>query len=146
MRRGLAAIVCSLALGLCAAPGCLERELVIRPDPQDSVVFVDGRPVERGDDGLPTLRFEYYGTRSVVVRKDGKEGYEAKQVFVTLDPPWYQWFPLDFFCDVLWPFTIQDRREVSVKLEPRTDLQEDDAAKQVLRRARDFAIEENRRP
>ncbi|HZU95355.1 MAG TPA: hypothetical protein VFF73_01520 [Planctomycetota bacterium] len=131
--------------------GCLDRTLVVKPDPEDAHVFVDGQELPRRVIAIyeagqvssavdpAEYRYEHYGIHKVVVRK---LGYEAKEQIVTLDPPWYQVFPIDFVTDVLWPGTIEDRREVEIKLEPRADLQDaDKAAREVIERARKFAEE-----
>ena len=40
-----------------------------------------------------------------------------------VDPPWFQWFPIDFITEHLWPWTLTDTHEVNVSL-PRLDVEE----------------------
>jgi hypothetical protein len=132
----------ALPVLLLVLAGCVERKLVIKPDPSDAIVFVDGNEIALVKSET-VYRYEHYGIHRVQARK---AGFEVKEQLVTLDPPWYQVFPLDFFFDILWPATIEDRREVSLTLVQRGDLSgkqgEGDA---VLKRAREFA-DESRKP
>jgi hypothetical protein len=128
----------ALLLVLATTPACVERKLVIRSDPEDALVFVDGTEVVRKKGEPPTLRYEHYGIRKVVVRK---QGFVAHDELVTLDPPWYQLSPLDLFFDVLWPATIEDTREVLVKLDRRQDLEDPKAGDAVFERARALEVE-----
>ena len=77
--------------------GCVERWLFIRSDPAGARVFVDGR--DRGTTPVE-LPFDHYGTREILLRlKD----HDSAVHIVKLDPPWYQWFPIDFVSEHLWP-------------------------------------------
>ena len=138
----IGAVKRALPVLLLVLAGCVERKLVIRPDPGDAIVFVDGNEIALVQSET-VYRYEYYGIHRVQARK---AGYAVQEQLVTLDPPWYQVFPLDFFFDILWPATIEDRREVSLTLAPRTDLLglkgDGDA---VLKRANDLA-EESKKP
>ncbi len=128
----------ALPVLLLVLAGCVERKLVIRPDPANAVVFVDGNEIALVQSET-VYRYEHYGIHRIQARK---AGFEVKEQLVTLDPPWYQVFPVDFFFDVLWPATIEDRREVSIGLTQRPDLSGDGASgDEVLKRARDFADE-----
>ena len=92
--------------------GCVEREFYIRSDPPGALVFLDGVP--RGSTPLK-LSFEYYGEREVELRL---AGHRILRDRIDLDPPWYQTFPLDFFCENLLPFRWVDSREFEGLLEP----------------------------
>jgi len=112
-----------LALVAPLAAGCVERALVVRSDPPGAMVFVDGREIGTTPARLP---FDHYGTREVMVRMERREptGDETPLAPVTrmveLDAPWYQWFPLDFVSEFLWPWTVVDERFVEVALVPHT--------------------------
>jgi len=54
-----------------------------------------------------TTDFTWYGDYDVVIRKDG---YETLHSNWKIDPPWYQWIPVDFFTEVLWPGEFHDQR------------------------------------
>lgn len=90
--------------------GCVERRLIVRSDPPGARVYVDGEPKGEAPLAVP---FTYYGTREVVLRH---ERHEPARIVLQVDPPWYQLSPMDFFVEVLWPFTVLDEREVAAKL------------------------------
>ncbi len=135
--RGVAAAGVALL-----ATGCVERILVVRSDPPGALVIVDG--VEAGETGAERpviLPFETYGTRVVTVRKPG---FVPRRREVPLDPPWYQYPPLDLFSDLLWPGTIEDVHEVELRLERRPTPAADPEA--LIERAEHFGDTMERRP
>ena len=80
-----------------------------------------------------TVTFNWYGDYYV---RATKEGYETLQTHRELDAPWYDWFPLDFFAQVLYPGHIVDSQEWTFELAPSQPptrdelLQEADALRQ----------------
>lgn len=85
--------------------GCLHRKMIIRSTPSDAIVIVDG---ERLPQRTPaTVPFVWDGTRSVTLMASGHKVLDAE---ADLTPRWYDWFPLDFVAEFLWPFTIEDER------------------------------------
>jgi hypothetical protein len=138
----IAAVKRALPVLLLALVGCVERKLVIKPDPGDALVFVDGNEVALIQSEA-TYRYDHYGIHRVQARK---AGFSVQEQLVTLDPPWYQVFPLDFFFDILWPATIEDSRELSLTLPRRSDLSGQKASgDEVLNRAHAFS-EEAKKP
>ncbi len=134
--RGLLAV--AVALG---AAGCVERQLVIETEPAGVELFVDGREVGTTTDGQPVVvPFDAYGTRTLVARKRGHVPLRRQ---VTLDPPWWQTFPIDVFTDLLWPGTVEDVHRVRVELTARAA--PDDPA-EVEARARHMSVHEEKRP
>ena len=134
---GLASGLVTLAALAALVPGCVERRLLIQADPPASLVFVDG--VELKDDPethVPTVRYEHYGIRRVVVRAPAHAVHER---LVTLDPPWWQIFPVDLVTDVLIPWTITDERAVLVKLEAAPEATSAAAGERALERADELA-------
>lgn len=131
-------VLALLALG---GGGCVERQLVIETEPAGVELFVDGREVGTSREGEPVVvPFEAYGTRTLVARKRGHVPVRRQ---VTLDPPWWQTFPIDVLTDLLWPGTIEDVHRVKVELAPRAA--PDDPA-EVEARARHMAAHEEKRP
>jgi hypothetical protein len=130
------------ALALVLTTGCVERQLVVDTSPGGVEVFIDGREAGTIDeDGAPLIvEFDAYGTRTLVARKRGHVPVRRQ---VTLDPPWWQVFPLDIVTDLLWPGTITDEHHVSVELARRAT---PEAAEAVEARAREMADQEGRRP
>jgi hypothetical protein len=132
-----------LVLLLVLASGCVERKLIVKTDPEDAVVEVDGLDLGKGDGQKPVeLAFEHYGIRRVVVRA---KGHAASEQLVELDPPWWQLLPFDFFTDVLWPGKLEDARTVEVRLGLAPAPGRADAVA-VEERARAFAEQSEKRP
>lgn len=108
--RWIGQILLYLGIGLFLV-GCVERKLVIRSEPPGGVVVLDNKIV-----GVTpmTVPFTFYGSRQVEVRWDPflveidpfPPAKEVRYIY----PPWYQYVPLDFLVEILWPFTITDER------------------------------------
>jgi hypothetical protein len=139
-RRAIAA-ACLLSLLLVS---CVERELIVKTDPVDASIEVDGLDLGRGSAERPvSLRFDHYGIRRVVARAPGRIPADE---LVTLDPPWWQVFPIDLVTDVLLPFTIRDERTLRIRLGRKAQPTREDAL-EAERRARAAAAEAaERRP
>ncbi len=107
-RRGAPFALLALAL-----VGCVERTLEIRSDPPGAKAYLDDEPV-----GVTpvTVPFSFYGTREVRLARDG---YRPHRALVTLNPPVYEWFPLDFLFENLLPFTLRDAHVHEAVLDPR---------------------------
>ncbi|RME76768.1 MAG: PEGA domain-containing protein [Planctomycetota bacterium] len=97
---------------LVVASGCIERRLWVRTEPAGAHVLLDGVSVGRSPVQVP---FSFYGTRRLDVRAPG---YRAVTRTLRLRAPWYAWPGLDLVTEVLWPWTILDRKEVHITLEP----------------------------
>ncbi len=122
---------------LLLASGCVERRLLVRSDPPGAAIYVDGAYLGEAPVELP---FDTYGTRTVLARRPG---YTPVRRLVALDPPWYQYFPFDLVTDLLWPGTIHDVHDVTVRLERRGEPADPEALE---RRAERFGASEARRP
>jgi hypothetical protein len=99
----LAAVLCSVALS-----GCVERYFRIETEPIGARIYINGEdagvsPVERP--------FTHYGTMRVDAHFEKQPGVTQ---FVELVPPWYQYFPLDVFSELLDPVTHVDRHTVTI--------------------------------
>src|SRR5262245_31624759 len=110
-----------LGVAMCSAglTGCVERRFVVLTDPPGAYLLVDNEPRGYTPQDDPYI---YYGNRRFTIYKDG---YQTLQVDQKITMPWYQYFPLDFFFENIWPFRIVDRREFVYQLTPletpRTD-------------------------
>ncbi len=112
-----------------AAQGCVERELFIKSDPPGAMVFVDGMAREVTPVSVP---FDFYGERNIELRLPNHRVHRER---VDVNPPWYMIFPLDFFSEVLMPFTCVDSHVIEIKLEEIPgDAFEDQ--EEILKRAR----------
>ena len=97
--------------------GCVHRRMTIESNPAGALVQVDGEEVGF----TPTsLDFTYYGTREVTLIKDG---YETQTFPATLQTPWYQRVPLDFFSDNFSPKSITNRHRFRYELQRKDGLQ-----------------------
>lgn len=110
MRR--TAWIAVVALWPALAAGCVERRFVVVSDPPGALVLHNGKPIGSApaDD-----HFLFYGDHEFTLIKDG---YETMKVKEHIGAPWYQWFPLDFFSEVVFPFQIADVRRFSYPMAP----------------------------
>lgn len=98
---------------LAVAAGCVERRMVITTEPPGAVVYDESyRPLGATPVDRP---FTYYGKYRFTVVKDG---YETLVVEECVQPPWYEYFPLDFVSENLIPWTIRDVRRFHYRLLP----------------------------
>jgi hypothetical protein len=102
-----AARLCVAVLCLAVAAGCVERRMTIISDPPGAIAIVNGHEIGPTPAEVPSNLFVYYGVYEIRLLKDG---YDPLLVHQQVDPPWYEYFPLDFFSENLWPFCIRDRR------------------------------------
>ena len=112
-------------------PGCVVRTISVTTDPPGARVFLDSVEIGVSPAEAPFL---HYGTREILVRASGCASVRRA---LAIRPPWYQWPGLNFVFEVLWPWTIHDRRVFHVDLPPAAE--EDVDA--LLRRARGAASE-----
>ena len=102
-----------IAVGVTAwGPGCVRRTVTITTEPSNALVLLNDQEVGRS---AVSTDFLWYGDYDVVIRK---EGYKTLATNWKIDPPWYQYIPLDFFAEVLWPGWIHDQRSRHFALEP----------------------------
>ncbi|GIW78701.1 MAG: hypothetical protein KatS3mg105_0508 [Gemmatales bacterium] len=101
-----------LMLGVVTLVGCVERRFVINSEPAGALVLKNGEPIGTApaDD-----HFTYYGDYHFTLIKDG---YETLHVTQHVPAPWYQYFPLDFFFEVLFPWRIEDVRRYTYQMQP----------------------------
>lgn len=93
-------------------PGCVHRRLTVNSNPPGARVLLDGEEIGE----TPTsVDFTHYGTREVVLQKDG---YETLKTLQAVPAPWYQIPVLDFFADNLLPYQLTNRHEFSYQLQP----------------------------
>lgn len=123
MRRQLTWCVIVMAL-VPVLSGCVERKLMIRSQPSGAPVYIDEKYVGQTQPEFPLeYPFAHYGARRVRVGPiRGEEEmllYAEKQRVVPVRAPWYETFPLDFFFEAIWPWTLHDVHRLAVfELEP----------------------------
>ncbi|MFQ5806800.1 MAG: PEGA domain-containing protein [Phycisphaerae bacterium] len=99
-RRLLGSVAAAVALLMLG--GCVERTMKIDSDPQGARVFVNDEEI-----GVTPARFSFlwYGDYDILLRKDG---FETLKTHYRVDPPWYQYPPIDLIAECLIPSTIKD--------------------------------------
>ena len=114
--RALALHAVALLALLASAGGCVERTLKISSQPPGARVFVNDEEI-----GVTPLKFSFtwYGDYDVILRKTG---YQTLKTHHRVAAPWFQWAPLDFFFEILWPTTLRDEHEMpEVALQPSAE-------------------------
>jgi len=108
MRFGFVFGIATLAF----ATGCVDRRFVVESNVPGAQIYVDGEPIGPSPaDGW----WEYAGYREMIAVAPG---YEPLVERVRFKAKWYEYPPLDFVAEVLWPFRIEDVRRVKLNLEP----------------------------
>ena len=90
--------------------GCVERKLSINTNPSGAQVFLNDEEI-----GISpvTVSFNWYGDYNIRISKPGYETLDTHQL---LPPPWYDYFPFDFFAQNLYPGRIVDSYDWSFDL------------------------------
>lgn len=109
-RLGLVLLGFFAALGLLS--GCVERRYTVITDPPGAMVFENHKPLGPA----PADSFIVYpGKYNLTIVKDG---YQTLNVTENFKPRWYDYWPLDFFMENVWPWTIHDVRQFKYALQP----------------------------
>ncbi len=95
-----------------ACPGCVERKMTIKSEPPGARLYLDYKIQGQTPETLP---FSHYGSRDVRLEKPG---YRTKQQSIVLETPLHSTFPINFFTELLYPFTIVDHQTFTIALEP----------------------------
>jgi len=87
---------------LIALGGCVERIMKIDSHPQGARVFVNDEEI-----GVTPAKFSFlwYGDYDIMLRKDG---FQTLKTHCRIDPPWYQYPPIDLIAECFIPGTIRD--------------------------------------
>jgi hypothetical protein len=99
--------------------GCVERRMLIVSDPPGATAFVNGKNV-----GVTpvSVAYDYYGDYNVMLVRDG---YQTRTYQTRMRRPWFEFFPIDFFAENVWPVHVQDNQTVQLQMDPlfqpRTD-------------------------
>lgn len=94
--------------------GCVERRFRIESTPPGAAVYVNNVPYGSAPVDIP---FTYYGTYNITLVKDG---FQTKQIQQEISAPWYQYPPIDFVAESLWPWQVTDIRPLRFEMEPLT--------------------------
>lgn len=117
-----------ILLSITLAVGCVERRLTIHTEPPDAIVWLNDEEI-----GITpvTVGFNWYGDYKVRIEKDG---YQILNTHQDLPRPAEDFFPLDFFAEVLWPGTIRRDTAWTFTLQPTENL----SAEQLIKQAAQF--------
>ena len=109
-----------MVLLLAVFTGCVTRKFTIDSFPQGAMVYKDGKPI-----GVTPMdeHFVYYGKYNFKLVKDG---YETLDVEQKIPSPWYEYPPLDFVAESLFPFEIHDIHRFSYALQPAKTVRQDE--------------------
>lgn len=107
-------LIIALTMSILLA-GCVERKLTINTDPQGAIVVLNDEEI-----GISpvTVSFEWYGDYNVRL---SKEGFQTVKTHHELKPPWYDYFPFDFFAQIVNPNRTVDSYEWTFTLPPQTE-------------------------
>jgi hypothetical protein len=94
--------------------GCVERRLTINTQPQGARVILNDEEIGASP---VTVSFEWYGDYNVRI---SKEGFETLKTHRKLKAPWYDYFPFDFFAQIVNPKRIVDSYDWTFTLAPQT--------------------------
>jgi hypothetical protein len=101
----------SIFLAAISCGGCVERTLVIDSNPPGALVYLNDQEFGR----TPIRRdFNLYGNYDTVVRADG---YETLKTTTPVNPPLYQWIPIDILAEIL-PIPFHDTQHFTYTLKP----------------------------
>ena len=99
-----------ICFGVLSLSGCVERKLTINTRPEGAVVVLNDEEI--GESPV-TVNFNWYGDYRVRISKDG---YETLNTHRKLKGPWYDYFPFDFFAQIIVPNRIVDSYEWTFEL------------------------------
>jgi hypothetical protein len=140
------ALLFTAVAAMAACSGCLkkyvnreygvERFITVKSDPAGARLFIDNEEVGT----TPyTLKFTHYGTRRITVMASG---YKTISTYERIAAPPYQWFPADFFFELLLPLKLEDHHNYLYILEPEPEMNTQDFLKQ----AEEFRDKEREQP
>ena len=92
------------------AGGCVQRQLTVKSNPPGALLYLNGVEVGR----TPVTRdFVWYGAYQVELREPG---YQTLKTRGNVNPPWWQWVPIDFFAEFL---PLHDHQHLQFAMQPQ---------------------------
>jgi hypothetical protein len=106
-------LFCILIAGV---TGCVERKLTINTNPAGAQVFLNDEEI-----GVSpvTTSFNWYGDYNITIRKQGCETLQTHRKLQSLV---HDYFPFDFFAQILYPGRIVNSYEWSFDLKPQKEV------------------------
>jgi hypothetical protein len=100
--------------------GCVERRFVIETNVPGAQVYVNNVPAGQSP---ADAHWDYAGRYEFRVVA---QGYEPLRQVEHVRARWYDYPPLDFIFETLWPFHIEDVRRFHFDLVPATQIRTDE--------------------
>jgi hypothetical protein len=100
----------AMVLALVAATGCVERRFIIETNVPNAIVYVDDELIG----AAPAHKsFDFYGNYNITIVHPG---YQTFTKHLNVEAPWYDYPPLDFLVEAVWPFHVHDTRRYYFEL------------------------------
>ncbi len=106
--------------------GCVERKLTINTEPQGAIVVLNDEEIGTSP---VTVSFNWYGDYNVRI---SKEGFETLKTHRKLKGPWYDYFPFDFFAQLIIPKRIVNSYEWTFALAPQQEISREELIRNAL--------------
>jgi hypothetical protein len=113
---GIIPVMTALFIAALLPGGCVKRELTVNTKPEGALVFLNDEEIGTSP---VTVSFEWYGDYYVRI---SKPGFETLDTHRNLKAPWYDYFPFDFFAQVILPARIVDSYEWAFELAPQKEI------------------------
>ena len=107
-----------------ALTGCVERRFLVESNPPGAAVLVNGEYKGTTPVSVP---FTYYGKYDITLARDG---YETATYPAVLRRPWFEFFPIDFFAENVYPLHLQDNIPLRYDLQPLVQTRAEDVLNQ----------------
>ena len=92
--------------------GCVERRFLVETTPPGAMVYVNNKQVGPSPVDVP---FTYYGTYLISLELDGHQTQIVQQ---KVSAPFYEYPPLDFLAENIYPFKLSDVQRFHFDLVP----------------------------
>ena len=109
-----------LLAALMAVTGCVERRFVVETNVPGAAISVNNAAIGPSP---ADSRWDYAGKYEFKVVA---QGYEPLTRIENVRAKWYDYPPLDFIFEALWPFHIEDVRRYRFELVPATQIRTDE--------------------
>jgi hypothetical protein len=124
MRRSQLTLI---LLVLTLLPGCVYRRMTVITEPPGARLFVNNVEVGTTPCDVPSNLYIDNGTYKFTLFRDG---FEPLEVLQPVPPKTYQYFGIDFFAEVVSPFSHHDHRYFSYQMQPMKEKSGDELKQQ----------------
>ncbi len=124
-----------IAVIVLVSAGCVTRTITVKTNPSNALVYIDDKLVGESPVSIP---FTYYGTRKIMIEKrddDERLTHERTTAFEKIKAPVYEYFPLDFVSELVYPLELKDEHILTYDLAELEPLTTKEQQKRVLKNA-----------